>query len=132
MGLLSHIVALCLDFFFFSPKKFPTVLYGCQIDTIVFNYLGPYELWPTRLLCPWDFSRQEYWSGLPFTPPRDLPHLGMEPVSLLSPTLAGVFFTTSATWEALLSSMVVVSIYIPTNSARGFCFLQTRSSIYCL
>ena len=31
-----------------------------------------YVLWPTRLLCPWGFSKQEYWSGLPCPPPRDL------------------------------------------------------------
>ena len=34
------------------------------------------------------FSRQEYWSGLPFPTPGDLPELGMEPVS---PALAGRF-----------------------------------------
>ena len=48
------------------------------------------------------FSRQEYWSGLPFPPPGDFPDpwkMGMEPVSLTSPALAGEFFTTSATWE---------------------------------
>ena len=45
-------------------------------------------------------SRQEYWSGLPCPPPGDLPDPGIEPVSLLSPALAGGFFTTSATWEA--------------------------------
>ena len=28
-----------------------------------------------------EFSRQEYWSGLPFSPPWDLPHLGIEPGS---------------------------------------------------
>ena len=27
------------------------------------------------------FSRQEYWNGLPFPPPRDLPHPGIEPAS---------------------------------------------------
>ena len=43
------------------------------------------------------FSRQEYWSELPFPPPRDLPDLGIEPESLTSPSLAGRFFTTSAT-----------------------------------
>ena len=43
-------------------------------------------------------SRQEHWSGLP-CPPGDLPYPGIKPVSLTSPTLAGVFFTTSATWE---------------------------------
>ena len=43
------------------------------------------------------FSRQEYWSGLPCPFPGDLPNPGMEPWSLLSPALAGGFFTTSAT-----------------------------------
>ena len=38
------------------------------------------------------FPRQEYWSGLPFPPPRDLPIKGIEPVSFASPALAGKFF----------------------------------------
>ena len=46
------------------------------------------------------FSRQEYWSGLPCPPPGDLPNPGIKPVSLMSPSLADGFFTTSATWEA--------------------------------
>jgi len=46
------------------------------------------------------FSRQEYWSGLPFPPPGDLPDAGTEPASLASPALAGGFFTTSTPWEA--------------------------------
>ena len=40
------------------------------------------------------FSRQEYWSGLPCSPPGHLPDPGMEHVPLTSPTLAGEFFTT--------------------------------------
>ena len=32
--------------------------------------LGSHGLQPARLLCPWDFSRQEYWSGLPFPSPN--------------------------------------------------------------
>ena len=40
------------------------------------------------------FSRQEYWSGLPCPPPRDLPNPGNEPEPLMSPTLA-----TSAIWS---------------------------------
>ena len=41
-----------------------------------------------------EFSRQEYWSGLPFPPPGNLPNPGMEPVSPASPALAGGFFIT--------------------------------------
>ena len=41
------------------------------------------------------FSRQEYWSGVPFPPPRDLADTGIKPVSLMSPELAGGFFTAS-------------------------------------
>jgi len=40
------------------------------------------------------FSRQEYWSGLPFPTPGDLPDPGIESMSLESPALAGGFFTT--------------------------------------
>ena len=46
------------------------------------------------------FSRQEYWNGLPCPPPGDLPDPGIESASLMSPSLAGGFFTTSSTWEA--------------------------------
>ena len=47
------------------------------------------------------FSRQEYWSGLPFPPPGDLPDPGIEPNSLTSSALANQLFSTSGTWEAL-------------------------------
>ena len=49
---------------------------------------------------PLEFSRQEYWSGLPFPSPGDLPDPGIKPASLTSLVLAGRFFTTSAIWEA--------------------------------
>ena len=42
-----------------------------------------------------EFSRQEYWSGLPIASLKDLPHPGIEPESLASPALAGRFFTTA-------------------------------------
>ena len=41
------------------------------------------------------FPRQEYWSGLPFPPPGDLPNPGIKPTFLVSPALAGKFFTTT-------------------------------------
>ena len=51
------------------------------------------------------FSRQKYCSGLPFPSPGDLSDLGIEPVSLMSPALAGRFFSTSANWEAALEQV---------------------------
>ena len=44
-------------------------------------------------------SQQEYWSGLPFPSPGDLPYPGIEPVILMSPAFTGEFFTTSTSWE---------------------------------
>ena len=46
------------------------------------------------------FSRQEYWSGLPFPPPGDLPDPGIKPASPESPTLAAGFFTTELPGKA--------------------------------
>ena len=61
----------------------------------------------STLCCPTDcspqaplsteFSRQEYWRGLPFPSPGDLSNPGIEPVSLTSPALAGGFLTACAT-----------------------------------
>ena len=46
------------------------------------------------------FPRQEYWSGLPFPPPGDLPDPGIELESPVSPALAGGFFTTEPPTQA--------------------------------
>ena len=55
---------------------------------------------PSQAPLPMGFSRQEYWSGLPCSPPEDHPDPGIEPVFLISPSWAGGFFTTNTTWEA--------------------------------
>ena len=47
------------------------------------------------------FPRQEYWSGLPFPPPGDLPYLGTEPESHMSPALTGSFLTTESSRKPL-------------------------------
>ena len=58
---------------------------------------------PWTLVCQaplsMEFSRQEYWNGLPFPSPGDLTDPGTELESLLSPALAGGFFNTSTIWE---------------------------------
>jgi len=50
------------------------------------------------------FSRQEYWIGLLGPSPVDLLDPWIEHTSLMSPALAGRFFTTSATREALIAT----------------------------
>ena len=53
-------------------------------------------LWPVARQAPLSmgFSRQEYWSGLPFAPAGGLPDPGMEPRSPETPALMGGFSTT--------------------------------------
>ena len=50
-------------------------------------------------------------------PPRDLPDLGIEPTSLRYSTLAGRFFTTSATWEAPRLCIIKITFFL--NKAAG-------------
>ena len=47
--------------------------------SVVSDSLRPYGQQPARLLCPWGFSRQESWSGLPCPLLGDLPNSGKEP-----------------------------------------------------
>ena len=49
-----------------------------------------------------EFSRQEYWSGLPSPAPRYIPNPGIEPASLAAPALAGRFFTSEPPGKPLL------------------------------
>ena len=46
------------------------------------------------------FSRKEYWGGFPCPPPGYLPNSGIKPMFLMSPALAGEFFSTSTSCEA--------------------------------
>ena len=75
------------------------LLFVCEVD--ISSHLinetpcGPYYM---------GFPRQGYWSGLLCPPPGDLPDPGIETESLVSPALAGGFFTTSVAWKALCLS----------------------------
>ena len=61
--------------------------------------------WPYRLYVAWqahlsiEFSRQEYWSGLPYPTPGDRPNLG---IKLVSPASGGIFCINCATWEGFI------------------------------
>ena len=47
-----------------------------------------------QALVSMEFSMEEYWSGLPFPTPGDLPNSAIEPASLASPAFSGRYFTT--------------------------------------
>ena len=64
------------------------------------------------------FSKQEYFSGLPFPPPGDLPDPGTEPTSPESPALAGEFFTTEQPGKSVRSG----------NGAKSITFLNFFNS----
>ena len=68
---------------------------ACMLSlSVVSNFLQP---WTVAHQAPLSvgFSRQEYWSGLPFPPPEDFPSPGVEPVFPAAPMLAGELFTTA-------------------------------------
>ena len=71
----------------------------CQVASVTSDSLQPSKLEPTVFLCPWGFSRLEYWIRLTCPSSGDLPYPGIERTS---PALAGGFFAISATWEAPL------------------------------
>ena len=102
------------DFFSWAPKSLQMVnavmkfkdISPCKksYDKPSMCMLGPVclfaTLWTVACQTPTsvEFSRQEYWSGLLFPTPEDLPDPGIKPASPASPALAGGFFTTSTNY----------------------------------
>ena len=91
-------------------------------------YLTLGNPWTVACLAPLStgFSKQEYWSGLPCPPPGDLPHPGIESVSLASPTLAGEFFATSTTWESLYTYRTPTKVWCSKKWPEQAAFIPFR------
>ena len=66
---------------------------GCACS-VVSNALTPWTV-ACRVPLSMEFYRREYWNGLPFPSPRDLPNPGIKPTSPASSALAGRFFTSA-------------------------------------
>ena len=79
-------------------------MHACQVISVVSYSVRPHGQQPARLLYPWGFSRQEYWSGLPCSPPEDLLDPGIETRSSASPVLAGRFSISAAAAAKSLQS----------------------------
>ena len=73
------------------------------------------------------FPRQDYWSGLPFPSPGDLPDPG---VKLMSPALAGGFFTTEPPGKPL--SKFTTQINHSINKFLRAEYVKQRREIYAL
>ena len=83
-----------------TSQQFKINLYVCSVTQSCPSLCGPPWTVAFQAPLPKEFSRQEYSSSVPFPPPGNLPDPGIELTSLTSPTLAGIFFTTSTTMEA--------------------------------
>ena len=72
-----------------------------------------------------EFPRQEYWSGMSFPTQGDLPDSGIKPASLVSPVLAGRFFTTVPPGKPTMqnySNMVNNQIKFNADSTVSQCY----------
>ena len=81
---------------------------------------NPMDCKPARVFCPWGFSRHEYWSELPCSPPMDLPNPG---IKLRSPTLP----TNYLQYEPLQTQQIVfwlIFTYVPLSSSVQIFFLN--------
>ena len=76
-----------------------------------------------------EFSRQQYWNGLLFPSPGDLPYPGPEPASLESLALASKFFPTNATQEAGLSIVTLNVNRVNTSIRNTECLNWWKSKI---
>ena len=72
----------------------PTQCCCCVVCSVMSDSANPWAVTHQTPL-PMEFSRQEYWNGLPFPHPGDRPDPGIKPTSLASPALADRFFTTA-------------------------------------
>ena len=96
--------------FTFTPSKSPQLESGCVCAKSLQSCPTLCDPWTVAHQVPLSmgFSRKENWSELPFPSMGDLPDPGIKPSSLMSPALAGGFFTTSATWEAAETRLVLL------------------------
>ena len=65
----------------------------CALSHVLL-YVIPWTVATPQAPLSIEFSRHEYWSGLPFPTPGDFPDPGIKPTSLVSSALAEAFFTT--------------------------------------
>ena len=101
-----------------DPLRHPLCLITCegaQWLHLCLTLCDPVD-YPSRLLCPWGFSRQEYWSGLPCPPLRDLLDSGIEPGS---PALQADSLPLSHRGSPRLITQPTISTVLSTPKSRA-------------
>ena len=89
-----------------EKNKYHTLLSRSDVS----DFLRPHGLQHARLLCSWGFSRQDYWSGLPFPSSGDLSNQGLKPKS---PALqADSFFFFFLCFQFFFFFLIVVGFVI--------------------
>ena len=111
--ILTWYIILQSCFYLCSNVNHSIQNYTCTLKNICITVYEHAKLlqWFWLLETPWTagcqaplcmrFSRQQHWSGLLCSQLGNLPNPGIKLKSLMSPALAGGFFTTTATWEAI-------------------------------
>jgi len=102
-----------IAFFSMSHKLSRKYTYACVLVCVLshFSHVRLFaNLWIVACQAPMSlgFSRQEYWSGLSFFSPGDLPAPGIKPLIALFPDLVVSFFPTSTIWQACVCVCVCV------------------------
>ena len=107
-------------------------MYICTYHAEMLSHVRLATLWTVAHQGPLSmgFLRQEYWSGLPFPPPGNLPKPGVKPASFMCLALVGGLFTTKATREAqhvCMSIHISADTYVPKYLlCRTFVFSQSQ------
>ena len=100
-----HINSVNLDLFFINVQKLIFFLiWKMCLSLSIMSYCATYMSYSLPGSSIHGILQARILEGLSCHPPRDLPNPEVETVSLTSPALAGGFFTTNTTWEALNGS----------------------------
>ena len=99
--------------------------------SVVPDSLQPHGLQPAWLLCPWGFSSQEYWSGLPCPPPGDLPNPGIKPRSPMLQADSSLSEPPGNLKNTEVGSLTLLQGIVPTQE-QNWVLLHCRWILYQL
>ena len=79
----NELTCLCMSLLVNISKRSVHFIYFCYCSLVIKSCLTLYNTWTVACQAPLSmgFPRQEYWSGLPFPSPGDLPDPGIKPMS---------------------------------------------------